>query len=119
MQRKGDGWEGWIGYNAPVRGEGTIDGRRWSFRARGEWWGLNIAENPGDDPEAVGLSVGGWIIEDRYGTKFDASWMTADAAWNLVLWAFEKLHQGKLKPSAPMHPVPQPLPPKARRGDSW
>lgn len=102
--RRGDGWMGWIGYTTPVRGEGTIDGRRWSFYARGNVWVLNIAGAPGEDPELIGVSIAGWSAEGRTPGKYDAGWMTEDEAWPLVEAAFADFRRGKLRRVLPGTP---------------
>jgi hypothetical protein len=69
-----------IGGNCPVQAEGTIDGRRFYFRARGEHWSLTI------HPTATeGYSSwpddGTWYHQEAYGGgPFAAGWMEIEEA---------------------------------------
>lgn len=95
-RREGDGWEGWVGGMAPVQGRGVVDGLPWDFRARGDSWGMTIAEQPTDDPDAVGHNVPGWVAEGDYGSGVDASTMPLDSAWALITEAIERFRRGLL-----------------------
>jgi hypothetical protein len=68
-----------IGGNCPVQAEGTINGKPFYFRARGQHWSLSIggadlignpefsyAEKCGDGPFTAG-----WITEDEARTFID------------------------------------------------
>jgi len=74
---------------APVQAEGTVGGRLFYFRARGDTWTFTIAEHDGDDP--VGLSsddVARGAAWRRTGTvpgDFAASWMPVDQAVGLIV----------------------------------
>lgn len=60
----------WLGGNCPVQAEGTINGKPFYFRARGEEWSLSIG---GDD--VVGDPD--WYYEEPYGDEpFMAGWMS-------------------------------------------
>jgi hypothetical protein len=60
----------YIGGNCPVQAEGSIDGQRFYFRARGQHWSLSIG---GDDP----AMSEGWYYDQPFGdTKYAAGWMT-------------------------------------------
>lgn len=39
---------------APVQAEGTVEGRSFYFRARGDTWQFTVAERAGDDPVTLG-----------------------------------------------------------------
>lgn len=63
----------WIGGNCPVRAEGTINGKPFYFRARGDHWSLGIGgADPCEDAE--------WEHYAWYGSWPDAGWMTAQEA---------------------------------------
>jgi len=81
---------------APVQGRGTVDGHPWHFRARRDAWGLTIAEQPGDEPDAVGDTLSGWVAEGDYGHGVDASAMLSDVAWKLIIDAIERFRSGLL-----------------------
>jgi len=104
MKRSGDGWSGWVDYTAPVIGEGMVDGKRWSFYARGEAWGLQIAAVADEDPEAVGIQTSGWIVEGTVPGRYAASHMSPGEAWALIEAAFEQLRRGELVLVQPAHP---------------
>lgn len=96
--RRGDGWEGSIGGNAPVQGEGRVDGHVWYFRARWSRWTLQIAE-PLDatDAEPVGAGIAGWMAAGDVGSDYQASWMDGETAWRLVTEAFGAFRRGELR----------------------
>lgn len=62
----------------PVQSEGTVNGDRFYFRARGNHWSFSV----GDDP--VGVSCGlaeGFHHEEEYGDgPYDAGWMPVEEA---------------------------------------
>ena len=66
-----------LGGNCPVQAEGTIDGRPFYFRSRGEHWSMSIG---GDDvvydPE--------WHYEEEYGPWPDAGWISDDQAMAFI-----------------------------------
>lgn len=73
------------GGNCPVQIEGTIDGRPFYFRARGEHWSLEI------HPTATGHYLSWpddraqWTIEQEWGDgPFDAGWMSIDTAMDII-----------------------------------
>lgn len=41
----------WLGGNCPVQSEGTVDGKPFYFRARGEHWSMGIGGEPVGEPE--------------------------------------------------------------------
>ena len=67
-----------LGGNCPVQGEGTIDGKAFYFRARGQSWTMGIGgSDPSGSPE--------WFYEEGYGDgPFDAGWMAVDEARALM-----------------------------------
>lgn len=56
-----------LGGNCPVQADGTIDGKPFYFRARGDHWSIGIGNDPISDPE--------WHYEEEYGQWPDAGWM--------------------------------------------
>ena len=72
----------YIGGNCPVQAEGTIDGREFYFRARGEHWSLGIGGDPVSKPD--------WEYEERYGDWPSAGWMTPEEAESLLRMAAAK-----------------------------
>lgn len=63
----------WIGGNCPVQAEGTICGKPFYFRARGEAWSIGIGGEVVMEPE--------WYHDEDYGEEaFAAGWMTTDEA---------------------------------------
>lgn len=62
-----------LGGNCPVQGEGTINGKPFYFRARGESWSLGIGgADPCGDAE--------WEHRAWFGQWPDAGWMTTEEA---------------------------------------
>jgi hypothetical protein len=67
----------YIGGNCPVQAEGTIDGKPFYFRARGEHWSLGIGGEPIGEPE--------WEHCEEYpGELFEAGWMSQDEARGFI-----------------------------------
>lgn len=63
----------WIGGNCPVQAEGSVNGKEFYFRARGEHWRLNVGGDVVCDPE--------WSYGEDYGDEpYAAGWMTEDEA---------------------------------------
>lgn len=63
----------YLGGNCPVQAEGTINGRIFYFRARGDTWSLRIGGDPIGDPD--------WsYIEDYGDDPYSAGWMTDEEA---------------------------------------
>jgi hypothetical protein len=76
----------YIGGNCPVQAEGTIEGKPFYFRARGESWSLGIGGEPVLEPE--------WEIEQEYGsTPFAAGWMTVDEAKAFIEYGVARYHE--------------------------
>jgi hypothetical protein len=62
-----------IGGNCPVQIEGTIAGKDFYFRARGQHWSIGIGGEPVSKPE--------WYYQEMYGLgPYDAGWMTIEEA---------------------------------------
>lgn len=61
----------WVGGNCPVQAEGTIDGFRFDFRARGSTWSFEVYDG-GKEP---------WYTHEKYSDEpYAAGWMTEDEA---------------------------------------
>lgn len=72
----------------PVQAEGTLAGRLFYFRARGDTWQFTVAERDSDDPsdlseEDVALGAA-WYRSGTLPGRFDASWMPLDQATSLI-----------------------------------
>lgn len=66
-----------IGGNCPVQAEGTIAGKEFYFRARGERWSIGIGGDTVGDPD--------WYYEEEYpGGQFAAGWMTEAEARTFI-----------------------------------
>ena len=59
----------WLGGNCPVQAEGTVDGKPFYFRARGEYWSMGIGG------EEVVLSPDWYYGEDYGDAPYKAGWM--------------------------------------------
>ncbi len=63
--------------HCPVQAEGTIDGQRFYFRARGTHWSLAIGANLDIDPD--------WYLKVRYSADpFAAGWMAETEARAII-----------------------------------
>jgi hypothetical protein len=72
----------WIGGNCPVHAEGLIDGKQFSFRARGNRWSIEICDQPRPAPR--------WRYEEPYGLEpYEAGHMNGVEAHALILRAAE------------------------------
>jgi hypothetical protein len=65
----------WLGGNCPVQAKGTVDGRFFCFRARGDGWQFHVA----DDKAGI-FEPGEWVYEEGYGEWPEAGWITEDEA---------------------------------------
>lgn len=76
-----------VGGWCPVQAEGTVNGKEFYFRARGDSWALNIG---GEDiilePE--------WRYEEDYGTWPDDGYMTEDEARSFIAKAVQMYEAG-------------------------
>ena len=75
-----------FGGNCPVQGEGTINGKPFYFRARGDSWSLGIGGDPVGNPE--------WEHQEWYGTWPDAGWMEPEQAEAFLMAAAARFAQG-------------------------
>jgi hypothetical protein len=74
---------------APVQAEGTVAGREFYFRARGELWSFTIAERTDHDPATLGPEdVATGLAWYRSGTvsggRFAASYLSLEEARSLI-----------------------------------
>ncbi len=78
--------EGQIWGHAPVQAEGTIEGREFYFRARGDEWTFAVAEVDEADPADICCSDQGFFRQGIYGKAkdYDASYMPYDEAERLI-----------------------------------
>lgn len=76
-----------IGGNCPVQAEGTVCGKSFYFRARGDEWRMNIGgEDVILDPE--------WSYSQPYGSgPYDAGWMTVEEAEAFIKSCADKYMQ--------------------------
>ena len=81
----------YMGGNCPVQAEGTIDGKPFYFRARGDNWSLGIGGDPVGTPE--------WEHAQWFGAWPDAGWMSEEEAMQLLRFAAQKFHDQE-KPGA-------------------
>jgi hypothetical protein len=83
FERVGAGWEGHVSGMCPVQGEGTVDGVRWYFRARGSHWEMYIAAKPDTDPLdcMAPTFLPGHYMSETFGTWPDAGYMAPAVAW--------------------------------------
>ena len=99
VERSGNGWHGAITGRAPVQGWGRVDGHPWYFRARGDAWSFEIADDLELD-EAVLPVVddenAGWLVEEDWGTWPKASYMDPDIAWSIVEACIARFRSGQL-----------------------
>jgi len=72
----------WLGGNCPVQAVGTIAGKPFYFRARGEHWNVEI-NDADDDPV--------WEYGEHYPHgQYSAGWMTEDEAKKFINLAASK-----------------------------
>lgn len=72
----------WIGGNCPVQAEGTINGKPFYFRARGNHWSLDIGS--GEDGKHP-LETTVWDYVEPYGDEpYVAGWMSEDEARGFI-----------------------------------
>lgn len=73
---------------APVQAEGTVAGRSFYFRARGDTWEFSVAEREGDDPSELGATDAArgnaWYRSGTLQGDFAASWMPLEHARSLI-----------------------------------
>lgn len=68
----------YLGGNCPVQAEGTVNGKRFYFRARGTHWSMGIGgDEPVGEPE--------WIRQEKWGDgPFAAGWMPEEEARRII-----------------------------------
>lgn len=71
-----------LGGYCPVQAEGTVNGKPFYFRSRGDQWAMNIG---GDDI----ILEPGWRYEEDYGVWPEAGWITLDEARSFIQKAAE------------------------------
>lgn len=79
-----------IGGNCPVQAEGTVDGKQFYFRARGDSWQLHIGDGEHDlwtNPL--------FYTEQAYGTWPEAGWMPQHEAVGFIVLGVEAWRQQK------------------------
>ena len=81
----------WLGGNCPVQAEGTVDGKKFYFRSRGEAWSMDIG---GDDPCAKSE----WSYEEDYGEWPEAGWITPEQAREFIAKAVALYRTPAVKP---------------------
>jgi hypothetical protein len=99
-ERTEKGWNGYIFGHCPVQGCGLVDGYPWYFRARGESWEMEIADDITVNCEClplVGMSCSGWIIEEDWGTWPEAGYMDEKIAWSFIENTISKFRANRLK----------------------
>ncbi|WP_148212616.1 hypothetical protein [Hahella chejuensis] len=98
FERSGVNWNGYVSGSCPVQGCGIVDNHPWYFRARGDSWSMEIAEDQSIDCECLPL-VGpypGWLIEESWGKWPEAGYMEAAVAWELIEKVFEQFRNNEL-----------------------
>jgi hypothetical protein len=78
--------------NCPVQAEGTVGGKPFYFRARGEHWSFRVAE-PGEDP--VGEAYWERYRDYHVGEQFAAGWMETEEALAFIESAAADFLAGK------------------------
>ena len=71
-----------IGGNCPVQARGSVDGRRFYFRARGDTWSFGTGS---DDDQAV--EAPDFLLERDYGSWPEAGWMHRHEAVGFIVEA--------------------------------
>lgn len=75
----------WLGGNCPVQAEGSIDGRRFYFRARGEHWSIAVHPTATDEYEHWPRDAAEWRHEEEWGDgPYAAGWMPEDVAREMI-----------------------------------
>ena len=81
-----------IGGSCPVQASGTIDGKEFYFRSRGQGWSFAVAANAGIDPVDINAtSEQGFYLEESYGEGlYDAGFMPVEEAKEIINRCVEK-----------------------------
>ena len=75
----------WIGGNCPVQAEGSIDGKRFYFRARGEHWQFHVSDEGDGRARDWPDFMTCWVHEEPWGDgPYDAGWMPEDVARQMI-----------------------------------
>ena len=99
FKTKIEGLSGYIYGNGPVQGYGKIDGYPWYFRARHDFWHMEITDVKDMEPEdlpIVGDAYSGWEISENWGKGHEASYMPESVALALIESVVEKFRSGQL-----------------------
>ena len=73
----------WLGGNCPVQAEGTIDGRRFYFRARHEHWSIEIAATATTEYVKWPEDETTFEYEEEWDGP-NAGWMSEDTAREMI-----------------------------------
>ena len=87
-----------IGGNCPVQAEGTIDGKPFYFRARGESWSLGIGADP--------VCAADWEHREWFGEWPDAGWMSEEEARSFIQRAADRFARGEPGGTLDVDPLP-------------
>jgi hypothetical protein len=72
-----------LGGNCPVQAFGTVNGKPFYFRARGEHWSMSIG-----GVDCIGAPE--WHYEEPFGTWPEAGWMSEEQAEQFLRAAAER-----------------------------
>jgi len=90
-----------LGGMCPVQGEGTINGEKFYFRARGEHWSMSIGEKEDScyGPDSIYIDPV-WYYEEAYGTEmFAAGCMEPEEAIQFIAKAAYRCLKEKESPN--------------------
>lgn len=92
-----------LGGNCPVQAEGTIDGKRFYFRARGKHWTMEIHPTAEGDYLSWPEDRAEWRYKEDWGSEeYGAGWMPEEEARELIAKAAELYRsQGKAPEASP------------------
>jgi hypothetical protein len=75
----------WLGGNCPVQAEGTVDGRPFYFRARGQRWSLEVADETGRLDYWHSPDSRSWFYQEPWGEgDYAAGWMPESDARDMI-----------------------------------
>ena len=98
MEKSGEGWSGYVTGFIPVQGFGRVDGHPWYFRARGDTWKIEIAEDRALSEQSLPIVAfgrgAGWLVQ---GFWENASYIDEADAWGLIEAAFTGFRSGALE----------------------
>lgn len=88
----------------PVQGEGWVDGHAWYFRARGEQWSFQVADEPYEEAVSVGWAahldgISGWVVRRPWlqESTYAAGWMPHKHALRLISICLRWWREGRLE----------------------